>query len=84
MWFWAVACWCQCQLFNIFIRIQVHRSIYNKSIMSAKPILYYIEVSPPVRSVLLTAAAIGVELDLRVVDLLTGEHLKQEYVKVSA
>lgn len=52
--------------------------------MSAKPILYYIEVSPPVRSVLLTAAAIGVELDLRVVDLLTGEHLKQEYVKVSA
>lgn len=50
--------------------------------MSSKPILYYIDLSPPSRSVLLTAAAIGVELELRVIDLLGGEHLKPEFVKV--
>lgn len=31
----------------------------------AKPILYSLELSPPVQAVRLTAAAIGVELDVR-------------------
>lgn len=51
-------------------------------IMPAKPILYYTDVSPPVRSVLLTAAAIDVDLDLRVVNFLTGDQLKPEFIKV--
>jgi len=45
--------------------------------------LYYVDLSPPCRSVLLTAAAIGVELELRVVDLFGGEHLKPEFVKLN-
>lgn len=36
--------------------------------MSSKPVLYYTPRSPPCRAVLLTAAALGVELDLRLVD----------------
>lgn len=33
--------------------------------MSNKPILYYAPRSPPCRAVQLTAAALGIELDLR-------------------
>lgn len=50
--------------------------------MSSKPTLYYIDASPPCRSVLLTAAAIGLELDLKVVDLLNGGQLTPEFLKV--
>lgn len=50
--------------------------------MTSKPILYYIDASPPSRSVLLTAAAIGLELDLKVVDLMNGEQLTPEFIKV--
>lgn len=47
------------------------------------PKLYMIAASPPVRSVLLCAKAIGLELDLQEVDLVNGDHLKPEYLKVS-
>lgn len=50
--------------------------------MSPKPILYYNALSPPCRSVTLTAAAIDVDLELRQMEMLKGEHLKAEYVKV--
>jgi len=48
-----------------------------------KPILYSLDFSPPVRSVKLVAAAIGLELELRPVDLINGEHLKEPYVKIN-
>lgn len=51
--------------------------------MSNKPVLYYVDLSPPSRSVLLTAAAIGVELELKIVNLLAGDHLTPEFLKVS-
>lgn len=51
--------------------------------MSKKPVLYYVLLSPPCRSVLLTAAALGVELELKEIDLLGLEHLKPEFVEVS-
>lgn len=41
-----------------------------------------IDMSPPVRAVLLTAKAIGVELEHIQVDLSKGEHLTPEYLKV--
>ncbi|XP_057656002.1 glutathione S-transferase 1-like [Diorhabda carinulata] len=47
------------------------------------PTLYYILASPPVRSVLLCAKAIGVELNLKEVDVLNGEHLSPEYLKIN-
>lgn len=46
------------------------------------PKLYYSELSPPSRSVLLTANALGLELDLKVINLATGEHLSPEFLKV--
>lgn len=47
------------------------------------PKLYMLPASPAVRSVFLCAKAIGLELDLVVVNLFKGEHLTPEYLKVS-
>ncbi|XP_030378077.1 glutathione S-transferase 1 [Scaptodrosophila lebanonensis] len=48
-----------------------------------KPVLYYATLSPPSRAVLLTAKAIGLELELRSINLLKGEHLTPEFVKLN-
>lgn len=46
-----------------------------------KPILYGIYVSPPVRSVLLVAKAIGLDLEFREVNLGSGENKTPEYLE---
>lgn len=51
--------------------------------MSEKPVLHYVLFSPPCRSVLLTAAALGIDLELKVVDMAAGENRDPEFVKVS-
>lgn len=43
---------------------------------------YYTPGSSPCRSVLLAAKAVGIELNLKQLDLMKGEHLKPEFVKV--
>lgn len=40
-------------------------------------------VSPPSRACLMTAAALGIELEQKSVDLLSFEHMKPEFIKVS-
>lgn len=47
-----------------------------------KVVLYTAKISPPGRSVELTAKALGLGLEIRQVNLLAGEHLKPEYLKV--
>ncbi|XP_036330481.1 glutathione S-transferase 1 isoform X1 [Rhagoletis pomonella] len=49
----------------------------------AKPVLYYATLSPPSRAVLLTSNAVGVELELRPINLLKGEHLTTEFIKIN-
>jgi len=44
---------------------------------------YYIGGSAPCRAVLMTAKAVGVELNLKVTNLMTGDHLKPEYVALN-
>lgn len=51
--------------------------------MSEKPILYINPLSPPSRAVLLTGAALGIEFDVRNIDLAGLEHRTPEYIKVS-
>jgi glutathione S-transferase len=46
------------------------------------PDLYYVPGSSPCRGVLLVAKALNVNLNLKLVDLHHGEHLKPEYLKV--
>ncbi|KAH8357788.1 hypothetical protein KR200_009148 [Drosophila serrata] len=48
-----------------------------------KPTLYGIDGSPPVRSVLLTLKALGLDFDYKIVNLMAGEHLKPEYLKIN-
>lgn len=46
------------------------------------PKLYYIPSSPPVRAVLMTAHALGIELDLHKIDVLAKEQFNPEYLMV--
>lgn len=46
------------------------------------PILYYIPPSPPSRMVLLLGRLLNIEFDLRLIDLMKGEHLKPEFIEV--
>lgn len=43
---------------------------------------YYLLGSAPCRSVMLGAKALGVELNLKEVDIMKGEHLTPEFIKV--
>nr|UCR60995.1 glutathione-S-transferase [Aphelinus asychis] len=45
--------------------------------------LYYIPGSGPCRSVRLVAAAIGVDLNLKMTDLMAGENKKPEFIKMN-
>lgn len=44
---------------------------------------YYIPGSAPCRAVLMTAKAVGVELNLKLTNLMAGDHLKPEFIAVS-
>lgn len=46
-----------------------------------KPILYGYDISPPVRAVLLTANAIGLDFEYREVNIMAGAHLSEDYLK---
>lgn len=45
--------------------------------------LYYKSGSAPCRAVLMTAKALGVDLNLKRVELMAGEHLTPEYLKIN-
>nr|AEV23869.1 glutathione S transferase class theta variant 1 [Periplaneta americana] len=45
--------------------------------------LYYMAVSPPCRAVTMAASALGVELNLKFLDLYKGEHMTTEFVKLT-
>lgn len=47
------------------------------------PKLYCIDGSGPARSVYMTAAAIDLEIEKQIVNLLTGEHLSEEFLKLN-
>lgn len=44
---------------------------------------YYVPFSAPCRSVLLVADALGLELNNKFLDLMSGEHLKPEFLKIN-
>jgi len=47
------------------------------------PVLYSLAFSAPVRSVQMVADVLGINLELKNVDLMSGEHMKPEYLKVN-
>ena len=44
---------------------------------------YYVAGSAPCRAVLMTAKAVGVDLNLKPINLMAGEHMKPEFIAVS-
>lgn len=61
--------------------MSANRKLYTAS--RAKPILYFIPSSPPVRTVLLVAKAIDLELDLQLVDLSRNEHMQPWFLALN-
>lgn len=49
-----------------------------------KIVLYSQDISPPCRSVLMTAHAIGLELEVREINLLKKDNMKEEFIKVGS
>jgi hypothetical protein len=43
---------------------------------------YYVPVSAPCRTVLLAAKALDVDMNLKLMNLMAGDHLKTEFLKV--
>lgn len=61
----------------------IFKQFNKKSRVEMKPILYYDEISPPVRSVLLLIRALEIDVDLKYVNLFERGHLDEEFIKVS-
>jgi glutathione S-transferase len=55
----------------------------NLLVLGMAPILYMTLLSPPSRAVLITAQALGIELELKNVDLAKGEHRRPEYLQLN-
>lgn len=54
-------------------------SVYFRTM---KPILFYDDISPPVRSVLMLIDELNIDVEYKFVDLFKGEHLSDEFIKV--
>ncbi|GLV61319.1 Glutathione S transferase E12 [Carabus blaptoides fortunei] len=47
------------------------------------PIVYHTDISPPGRAVLLTASALGLDVDVKEVDIFAKQHLTPEFLKIN-
>lgn len=51
--------------------------------MPVEPIkLYYFPPSPPCRAVMMAAKAMGIELEMVLTNIIEGEHMTPEFLKV--
>lgn len=48
-----------------------------------RPVIYTFNLSPPCRAVDLCANALGIDLERKVINLLTGDQLKPEFLKIN-
>ncbi|CAH0583129.1 unnamed protein product [Chrysodeixis includens] len=56
----------------------------SKSKMPTQPIkLYYLPPSPPCRSVMMVARVLGLDLDLVVTNIMEGQHMTPEFLKMN-
>jgi len=55
----------------------------SSSVPTEKPTLYMFAFSAPCRAVMMTAAAIGLEMKLKKIDLTKGEHMQEAYLKIN-
>lgn len=47
------------------------------------PIIYYMPPSPPCRTILILSRIIDLQLDLRMINIMEGEHMKKDFLQVS-
>ncbi|XP_048000279.1 glutathione S-transferase 1-like [Leguminivora glycinivorella] len=70
--------------FTIFLVIYINGTAAARSRMPARPIkLYYLPPSPPCRAVMLLARVMGLELDLVLTNIMEGQHMTPEFLKMN-
>lgn len=45
--------------------------------------LYYLDVSPPCRSVLILGRILGIEFNLKTINIQNGDQLKKEFLEIN-
>ncbi|XP_063634741.1 glutathione S-transferase D7-like isoform X3 [Cydia splendana] len=71
-------------LFSIFLVIYVNSTAAARSRMPAQPIkLYYLPPSPPCRAVMMLARVMGLDLDLVLTNIMEGQHMTPEFLKMN-
>ncbi|RLU22215.1 hypothetical protein DMN91_006596 [Ooceraea biroi] len=72
------------KLFKDFIENMKKINVQLISLIPNMPVqLYYMNMSPPCRAVVLVAETIGLELELIEMNILNGEHLTPEYEQIN-
>uniref|UniRef100_A0A0N7ZPQ5 Glutathione S-transferase 1-1 n=1 Tax=Daphnia magna TaxID=35525 RepID=A0A0N7ZPQ5_9CRUS len=77
------------QALKIHFTVEVSRSLVPaqssvKLTFSNMPIdLYHMEASAPCRAVVMTAKMIGVELNIKMTNLMAGDHMKPEFLAIN-
>jgi len=72
----------------VLLRIERSAAQSLRTVLNSKPAamgvdLYYMDLSAPCRSVMLLAKAIGLELNLKVTDIMAGETRTPEFIKMN-
>nr|UYI58575.1 glutathione S-transferase 4 [Grapholita molesta] len=72
-------------LFTLFLAIYIHSTAAARSNrMPAQPIkLYYLPPSPPCRAVMMLARVMGLELNLVLTNIMEGQHMTPEFLKMN-
>lgn len=47
------------------------------------PVLYYLPPSPPCRAILLLGKMLGIDFELKVINILEGEQMKPDFVELN-
>lgn len=70
-------------LSNLWNQLQRIKISQKFEIWKEKMDFYYLPGSAPCRAVQMTAKAVGAELNLKFMNLMAGEHLKPEFIKIN-
>ncbi|XP_055295583.1 glutathione S-transferase D7-like isoform X2 [Sitodiplosis mosellana] len=63
--------------------VQPNKQMNKMAGEKTMPILHYLPPSPPCRTVLLLGKLLNIDFDLRLIDIVKGEHLKPEYIEIN-
>ncbi|XP_077286500.1 glutathione S-transferase 1-like isoform X2 [Arctopsyche grandis] len=71
------------QKFNMDVSDVAHFSTMKRMQLKSNPILYYDEISPPVRFVLMTIHVLDLKIDFKKIHLFQNQQISNDYIKIN-